>query len=88
MTLSRTHFISEPVDKRYRGGLYEFKRDNPSDNMTYYCNGDRAEVRKIVNAILDRVTDQGLLNLIYKYGEAITEEVRGDWYENAAEESL
>jgi len=91
LTLKRTIFVTgkpENDDARYRGGLYEFKRDDPEDDMVYYCNGDEAQVRKLVNAILDKVNDPEILKLIYEYGEARIDAARGDWYENDAGTSL
>jgi len=81
MSLSRTIFISNPEDTRYRGGLYQFKRDNPNDDTVYYCNGETARVRALVNKILDGITDPEILELIAQYGGALVDEARGDWNE-------
>lgn len=88
--LTRTHFTQEPAenDRSWRGGLYQFKRDDPNDEMVYYCNGDEAKVRKLVNLILNKTDDQKLLELIYEYGEARVDAARGDWYEDQAGDSL
>ena len=86
--LHRTIFVEEPQDKRHRGGLYKFKRDDPNDNMVYYCNGDMAEVYKLANAILDKIDDPEILELIYEYGEALTDNSQGDWYDYEAGEAI
>ena len=77
--LSRTYFISEPT-KRDGLGLYQFKIDD--SNMTFYCDDYSANVRKIVNLILDKIGDTELIKLIYDYGEARMEEARESWYKN------
>ena len=76
MRLNRTYFISEPTEK---GELYEFKIDGC--DLQFYCNAFSANVRKIINKILDRVQDEELLNLIYEYGEARVEETRESMYD-------
>jgi len=88
--LSRVIFTQEPhsKDRGHRGGLYQFKRADPKDNMVYYCNGDTARVYKAVNAILDITDDPKLLELIYEYGQAIREDTMGDVWEDQAEAGL
>lgn len=84
--MRRTIFTKEPAEdaRSHRGGLYQFKR--PGDDMSYYCNGDTAKVRKLQNQILDAVEElpnqEALIKLIGEYGDARVDEARGDWCES------
>jgi len=97
--LQRTIFIREPGLKyrSFRGGLYNFRTlGQPKESEDFCCLGEEAEVRKIVNEILDMDLNillgtkksTSLLDAIERYGNARVEVERGDRAEDDAEEDL